>query len=193
MIRLLSIALILTLASCGAPRSSSKTDELTARVQVLEDERELMRVAEALDEAVDAKNWEAARALFTDQVEADFTSLEAPNAGTVSADELISNWRRNLHPGKLSSRARNSEVVVVDGDNATMTSQGHVRYEIPARTDLNVWEGWGRFEHKFTRTPEGWRISGLKFTLTREAGEANVRADALDPEPASIIQSPENR
>ncbi|NWG52399.1 MAG: nuclear transport factor 2 family protein [Hydrogenophilaceae bacterium] len=186
--RIAAIVLAGALAACGAPPSSSKTDELAARVRVLEDERAVMRVADALDEAVDAKDWERARSLFTDQVEADFTSLDAENAGQVSADELVANWRRNLHPGKTSQRSRSGEVVVINGDEATMTSQGHVRYEIPARADMNVWEGWGRFEHRFTRTPQGWRISGFKFTLTRQAGEASVRLEALAPEPTSIVR-----
>lgn len=186
------IILAAALTACGAPPPNSKTDELTARVRVLEDERAVMGVADALDEAVDAKDWGRARALFTDEVQADFTSLDAENAGTVSADELIENWRLNLHPGKVSTRSRSGEVVAVNGDEATMTSQGHVRYEIPARTDMNVWEGWGRFEHRFTRTPQGWRISGFTFTLTRQTGEASVRLETMAPEPTSIVQESKN-
>ena len=105
-----------------------------------------------------------------------------PRAGRAPADTLIENWRRNLHANKTSSRSRTNESITVNRDSATMISQGHVRYELPQRANLNVWEGWGRFEHNFTRTPQGWRISGLKFTLTRQQGEVSVRNEAAPVE-----------
>jgi ketosteroid isomerase-like protein len=170
------------LAACGAPGGSRPSEDLAARVQTLEDEREIRRVADDLDTAVDRKDWASARALFTDEVEADFTSLGAATPGKASADTLIENWRRNLHTNKTSARSRTNETIRVNGDTASMTSQGHVRYELPQRTSMSVWEGWGQFEHKFTRTPQGWRISGLKFNLTREQGEASVRNEMAPPD-----------
>lgn len=185
---ILALGLAITLAACGAPEPDANK-ELADRVRALEDEREIRRIADALDDAVDAKNWEAVRALFTDEVAADFTTLGAGQSGAVFADHLIESWRRNLHAGKISTRSRDSEVVTVTGDTATMISQGHIRYEIPARTTHNVWEGWGRFEHTFTRTPDGWRVSGFKFTLEREAGEQSVRLETAPAEPSGITQA----
>jgi ketosteroid isomerase-like protein len=170
------------LGACGAPPGSRQSEDLSERVKTLEDEQQIRRIADDLDTAVDAKNWAAARALFTDEVEADFTTLGATKSGKAPADTLIDNWQRSLHANKISSRSRTGETVTVHGDTATMTSHGHVRYELPQRTTLNVWEGWGDFEHKFTRTPQGWRISGLKFSLTREQGEVSVRNEVAAPD-----------
>jgi ketosteroid isomerase-like protein len=192
--RFAALAILLcALAACGAPTASKESAQLAERVKTLEDEREIRRVADALDTAVDAKDWAAARALFTDEVNADFTTLGAAASGKASADTLIDNWRRNLHANKTSSRARTNETISVNGDAATMISQGHVRYELPQRATLNTWEGWGQFEHSFTRTPQGWRINGLKFKLTRQQGEASVRNETAPVEVESIEQPAEER
>jgi hypothetical protein len=176
--RFVLLGLALGLTGCSAP---SPSGDLAQRVARLEDEREVARVAAALDHAVDAKDWPAARGLFADTINADFSSLGAA-AGPVAADALIDAWRRGLHARKTSLHLRGEEIVVVSGDRATMSSHGYALNALPQRTSNQFWEGWGRYEHQFVRTPDGWRISGLAFHVIEQRGDVGVRLEALAPE-----------
>lgn len=177
-VRIILMCLALGLAACSAPAPDGA---LAARVALLEDEREVARVATALDDAVDRKDWPAARALFTDTVNADFSTLGA-TAGPIAADELIGAWRRGLHPRKVSVHLRAGGLISVNGDVATMVSHGFALNALPQRTSNQYWEGWGRYDHHFVRTPQGWRIDALRFTLTEERGDPGVRLEQLPPE-----------
>jgi hypothetical protein len=176
--RLLFAAIAFALAACSAPAPSG---DLAARVAQLEDEREIARVATALDDAVDRKDWPAARALLADTVNADFSSLGAA-AGPLAADALIDAWRRGLHPQKVSVHLRAGGLIAIDRDGATMISHGFALNALPQRMANQYWEGWGRYEHHFVRTAGGWRIDGLRFTLTAERGDPGVRLEQLPPE-----------
>ncbi|MGE0828390.1 MAG: nuclear transport factor 2 family protein [Hyphomonadaceae bacterium] len=167
----------LALSACGAPRAPEAESALAQRVQALEDERAIIRAADALDAAVDSKEWAAAHALLADEIDADFSSLGA-QPGRISADALIANWRANLHPAKHSFHLRGGEQVTLEGDQATMISNGYAWNALPQRLENNLWEGWGRYTHHFQRTPQGWRIDGLTFQLLYERGDAGVRLES---------------
>ena len=176
-------AALVALAACSpqAPSSSGGASIEARRLSALEDERAIRAAADGLDLAVDRKDWAAARGFFADAVEADFSSLGG-TPGAVSADALIEGWRRNLHRNKPSFHLRGGEAITLEGDRASMISNGYAWNALPQRTSNQIWEGWGRYEHSFTRTPDGWRVSGLKFFLSYERGDAGVRTETAPAE-----------
>ena len=66
-------------------------DAITA--DTLVDHAEMVRVADAIDAAVDAKDWATARAQFTDEIAVDLVGGEP---ATIPADALIAGWSGNL-------------------------------------------------------------------------------------------------
>ncbi len=145
------------------------------------DVQEMIRVADALDAAVDAKDWTAARALFTDQIAVDFTSLAGGEPATVPADALVETWAGNLKPSKTSFHLRgNHRVSFTDKNAAVMHSTGYAwnRLEEGARPENGgepMWEVWGNYTHTFERMDDAWRITGMTFTMTAQRGNAFVR------------------
>jgi len=154
-------------------------DEITAETVV--DTAEMIRIADAIDAAVDAKDWDLTRGFFTDEIDVDFTSLTGGEPATIPADALIAGWRANLTETKTSLHIRGNHRIVFDGpDAARMQSHGYAwnRMEtgaLPENGGEPLWEVWGIYEHDFIRTEDGWRVSAMRFFATSERGNPYVR------------------
>lgn len=142
---------------------------------------EMIRIADALDAAVDAKDWTLARSFFTDEITVDFTSLVGGEPATIPADGLIAGWSGNLTAEKTSFHLRGNHRITFDGDDAAMmVSHGYAwnhmeRGALPENGGDPMWEVWGTYEHSFVPTDTGWKIDGMTFVVTAERGNAFVR------------------
>lgn len=169
------IALTVALVTAHA----AEADQITA--DTLVDRAQMIAIADGLDAAVDAKDWDEARAYFTDSVTVDFTSLIGGDPATIPADALIAGWSANLTATKTSFHLRGNHRITFDGaDDATMHSHGYAwnRMEAGALAENGgeaLWEVWGTYIHDFTRTEDGWRLDGMTFTATAERGNPFVR------------------
>ncbi len=181
--RLLSTAL--TTAALALPvGAAAETRNLAGSpvtAETLVDQVELIRIADAVDAAVDAKDWDLARGLFADEIEVDFTSLTEGEPATIPADALIAGWRSNLTAEKTSFHLCGNHRITFEGpDAATMLSHGHAwnrleRGGLPENGGEALWEVWGVYEHGFVRTEDGWRVDAMTFTATAERGNPFVR------------------
>ena len=154
-------------------------EEIT--LETLVDQAEMVRIADSLDAAVDAKDWAEARSYFTDTIDIDFTSLVGGEPATIPADALIAGWSGNLTAEKTSFHLRGNHRITFNGSNAaTMVSHGYAwnRMETGALAENGgdpLWEVWGTYLHEFTRTDDGWKVNAMTFTATAERGNDFVR------------------
>jgi hypothetical protein len=167
-------AALLALVLLGACNQQAPTQAPSPEVQRVVDEAELKRIANAIDDAVDRKDWVAARSFFTDQIDADFSTLGG-TPSKIPADELIANWKAALPPLKSSFHQRGEATVTFKGDTAVMVSRGYAWNKLDTRAEDNLWEVWGVYEHHFVRTAQGWKVSGFTFTKTNERGDPAIR------------------
>ncbi len=147
---------------------------LLGRVAALEARATLIDIANALDAAVDAKDWDRARSYFADDVRVDFSSLGAGDPTTMPSDALIDGWRTNLFDGKSSFHLRGNHQVAVDGDRATMTSHGYAWNLLPELEGGELWEVWGVYDYTFARDADVWLITGFAFKATHQRGNPAV-------------------
>ncbi|MEL7464793.1 MAG: nuclear transport factor 2 family protein [Pseudomonadota bacterium] len=165
----------------AAPINAETTAGTPITAETLVAHAEMTRVADAIDAAVDAKDWDLARSLFTDMIEVDFTSLIGGEWATIPADALIAGWSANLTPEKTSFHLRGNHRITFEGEGeATMVSHGYAwnRMERGALSENGgdpLWEVWGTYEHSFTLTEDGWRVDGMTFVATAERGNEFVR------------------
>ena len=149
--------------------------------ETLVDQAEMIRIADAIDAAVDAKDWTLARSYFTETIAVDFTSLTGGEPATIPADDLIAAWSANLGPSKTSFHLRGNHRVTFTGpDSAVMLSHGYAwnRLEAGALEENGgnpLWEVWGTYEHRFERTEDGWRVNAMTFNATAQRGNDYVR------------------
>jgi ketosteroid isomerase-like protein len=134
----------------------------------------LIEIANAIDNAVDAKDWERARSYFDDDVRADFSSLSGQSATVISSDALVDAWRTNLKPSKTSLHLRTNHVVTIDGNTAVLVSHGFAWNRMEGNGDP-LWETWGTYEHRFRRTTTGWKVNGFTYVQMHERGNMWVK------------------
>lgn len=176
---LFTLALALAAPAAMAESNTLRGDVITAETMV--DIAEMTRIANAIDSAVDAKDWALARGYFTDEITVDFSSLVGGEPATIPADGLIAGWSGNLTAEKESFHLRgNHRITFEDENNATMLSHGYAwnRMERGALEENGgnpLWEVWGTYEHGFTRTAEGWKVDFMAFYATAERGSTFVR------------------
>ena len=150
-------------------------------VETLLDRAEMVRIADALDAAVDAKDWTTARSFITDEITVDFTSLVGGEPATIPADGLIAGWSANLTEDKTSFHLRGNHRITFAGpDAAVIHSHGYAWNHmeagaLPENGGDPLWEVWGNYTHDFARTDDGWRITGMVFEATAERGSTFVR------------------
>lgn len=150
-------------------------------VETLVAQAEMIRIADALDAAVDAKDWTLARSFFTDTIDVDFTSLIGGDPATIPADALIAGWSGNLTAEKASFHLRGNHRVTFEEDGvATMLSHGYAwnrmeRGALPENGGDAMWEVWGTYVHGFAQTDDGWKVDAMTFTATAERGNDFVR------------------
>jgi ketosteroid isomerase-like protein len=150
-------------------------DEIENNVQRLVDEAEIRNVVDGIDLATDAKDWELCRDYFTEEIFADFTSLAGGDAGRMPADDLVNAWRTNLYADKLSHHMRTNHRILLQGDGAEVFSKGYALNILKRDSGSDLWEVWGEYTHLLERTPEGWRCSGMTFTVTHARGNEMAR------------------
>lgn len=141
--------------------------ELKDRVDILETMHEYCRHADNLDPP-------SMVALFTDDCTADFWP------GT---DQLFLNGK-----AELTEMLTNALTVTVSGSHHI--SNVELRFETPDQVIFHSymysWQRftgfpvtadchrWGRYENRFVRTPDGWRIARLRLISAGEYGGARI-------------------
>jgi ketosteroid isomerase-like protein len=163
----------ITLIAAAPPAAADAAPSL----ERIADELALMRIPAEIEIAVDRKDWRRARSFFADEIRVDFTSLVGGEPATIPADGLIAGWSANLRGDKESLHMRGHPLVTIDGETATVTSNGYAYNRKPGAPDGSgdLWEVWGAYTHVMRRTPDGWKVTAFTFAKTYERGSTWVK------------------
>ena len=106
--------------------------------------------------AVDRRDWEQYRLIFTTDAEIDYTSAGGI-AGTV--DEIVEFLSTSLEMFEMTQQLVSNNDLKVSGDSATVTAM----FNNPMRlTGGDTWFTGGWYHHDLVRTPDGWRSRRLR-------------------------------
>ena len=72
-----------------------------------------------------------------------------------------------------------NHVITLDGDQATCAANMQGTHVLANASGGPMWTVGGRHDYQLTRTPDGWRIAGLTFTLQWATGNMNVLTLAM--------------
>lgn len=147
---------------------------------LLTDRAAITELVDSIFDTVDAKDWDATEALFTDEVHVDFTSLAGGEPADVTNAQLVDGWRVGLHAKKTSFHTVGHYRIAVDGDTAQVGVKGYAFNLLDASVGGGMWEVWGRYEIPVRRTAEGWKATGLTLTAVHTRGDDAVRTHVLD-------------
>ena len=147
----------------------------TAQLQLMMDERDIIRVVDDIAVAVDQKDWARVRSHFTDKIRVDFTSLAGGQPAEIAADDLVGAWKKNLFADKRSLHMHGNHRVTVKGNQAEIYLHGYAYNQLVSRTGSDLWEVWGNYQHRLTKTAQGWKVNSFTFNMTYSQGNERAR------------------
>jgi 3-phenylpropionate/cinnamic acid dioxygenase small subunit len=108
--------------------------------------------------AVDTKDWELYRSVFTDDARVDYSSAGAV-VGT--RDEVIDWFAANFAVIPWSMHyVTNVEILDRTTDSATVRAMFYNPMQLPGMTGMSSCGGY--YHHELVRTPDGWRSRSLR-------------------------------
>jgi len=152
--------------------SDSTTTELEDRLAILE-------LIGRLALTIDGRDWNALGQLFTDTVYHDRTSLTGGEPYTAPVAQFVEGWRQTLQAMDAVHHQITNHVVSLNGDQATCAANMMGTHVLANASGGPMWTVGGRHDYQLTRTPDGWRIAGLTFTLQWATGNMNVLTLAM--------------
>ncbi len=139
------------------------------------DESEIRRVVDGIDNACDLKDWKRLRVYFTDEIDADFTSLAGGEPAKMKADDLVEGWKTNLYEAKKSFHQRTNHLIKISGDKAEVFSKAYAFNLLEKGKVTGLWEVWGNYTHTLNRAENSWRCSGMTLEVIHQRGDENIR------------------
>ncbi len=122
---------------------------------------------------VDTKDWAMFRSCFTDDVEADFSSVW-PGLVIRGADEWVQRAQSLVDGLDATQHIITNHTHDIDGDRARCTS--YLQAQHVFKNDLgdsqNILAGY--YKYDMVRTPAGWKIKKYGLTITWATGNGAV-------------------
>ena len=106
--------------------------------------------------AVDRRDWQQYRSIFTADAEIDYTSAGGI-AGTV--DEVVEFLSTSLELFEMTQHLVSNIDLEVNGDSAPVTAMFNNPMRLPGG---DTWFTGGWYHHDLVRTPDGWRSQRLR-------------------------------
>lgn len=124
---------------------------------------------------VDTKDWALYRSIFTDEVDVDFSSWDPSNPPRrVKADEWVATVKVLFTGLGATQHSMTNPRVRVEGDRATCimyVQAAHFLQNDEGDAEFTI---GGYYTNQLVRTPSGWRLSGVKLTVTWSRGNKHI-------------------
>jgi hypothetical protein len=154
------------------------TDKNCAGGQISLDRLDILDLFARYAHAVDLCDWEMLREVFSDDVEANYTTVAQYTQNHTpilhGIEDIIHYFNTVMpHIGPGLTHFMTNHLIRLDGDEANITSHNHV---------LNLAQG-GVYHTHAKRTPKGWRLDRLRFEVRyfdRVAERMNAHMNSID-------------
>ncbi len=146
---------------------------MDAALQALIDRQAIVDTIVRWAYALDTKDWAAARACFTDEVETDYSDLRGAGPTRLTADAFVE-LRRRAHEKLMTQHLSTNHLVTLDGDHATCVSATLIHRLDPGRQSDNTFDTLAHYTHTLVRTAAGWRIARIKQSVVWNRGNASI-------------------
>jgi SnoaL-like domain len=147
---------------------------VTTTTAELVDRLEITELVSRLVLLLDSRDWTGLEDVFTDTVYNDRTSLTGGSPETLPKAEFIGGWRYLMSGLDTLHHLVTGHVVDLDGDSATCTANMQGTHVLANPAGGHFWTVGGRHVYQAARTPDGWRISGIIFTIQWATGNQGI-------------------
>lgn len=126
-------------------------------LQAIGDKLEIQEALARYARAVDDKDWELWKTVFTPDAQVDYLSAGGSAGGR---DEIAAWLRDSLEHFPMTQHYITNVEIELHGDEARVTAFFYNPMIFPGATELSYCGG--RYHHQFVRTPEGWKSRKLR-------------------------------
>lgn len=125
-------------------------------LQAVSDKLEISDVLARYARAVDTKDWELWRSVFTADAHVDYSSAGA----AVGPRDDVADWlEQALSAVPMTQHFISNVEIDLDGDRATVRAMFYNPMQLPGMADLSYCGGY--YHHDVVRTAEGWKSEKL--------------------------------
>lgn len=125
--------------------------------------------------STDERNWEKVRAVMSDHVLLDYSSMTAQPVQSLAADEIIASWAAFLPGFERTRHVLTDFNVRIAAGEALVTYRGCADHLL----DTAVWTVEGTYSTKLKLTADGqWLITGQTFNFERQRGDSSLPVKA---------------
>lgn len=121
------------------------------------DELEIRALLSRYARAVDTKDWDLYRSVFTDDAQIDYSSAGIPAA---SRDEIADLFSAAFEPIPWTMHYITNIECDIHGDAATVRAMFYNPMQLPGMDELSYCGGY--YHHTLVRTSDGWRSRALR-------------------------------
>jgi hypothetical protein len=149
----------------------------------LTDREELVELLARYASIADTRDFdELPKTVFTDRVLVDFESVGSGPASEVERDAFMQQLRAFFADWQATHHSITNHRVRVDGDTASIRAHIHAQHWLPPEKAPQLHNRWlvvGFYDNEAVRTPDGWRLSKVRLTMTyEERPDAPVAVEA---------------
>jgi len=129
--------------------------------QEVSDRIEIEEVLTRYFRAIDGKDWELLRRIFTSDARVHYTT---PGEIETTIDKMIPIFPIFMESFLFTQHMASQIVIDITGDTATSSNNLHAIHVQETHSGVsNTWGVYGTYYDKHVRTPEGWRICDRTF------------------------------
>ena len=139
--------------------------------RALLDRAELDEVMNRYAASIDLRDWARLRTVFADrEIEADFTSMGVKQVFRGPAERWVDAVRQTITGFDATQHFFANHSAEVNGDRAVDTRYMRARHQL----GTEHYTIGGYYTGHMVRTPQGWRISSYKLTVTFSDGDRRL-------------------
>lgn len=125
-------------------------------LQAVSDKLEIAELLARYARAVDSKDWDLWRSVFTPEARVDYSSAGA----AVGPRDEVAHWlEQALSAVPMTQHFISNIEIDLDGDRATVRAMFYNPMQLPGMADLSYCGGY--YHHDVVRTAEGWKSEKL--------------------------------
>ena len=144
-------------------------------LQWLLDRAEVVETVHLYATAIDTKNFELYRSIFTDEIEVDFSSYIRDFAPmTIAADKWVASVKPLFVGLDATQHSMSNPRVEIDRDHATCVMYMQAEHFLANDQGDTSHTVGGYYTNELVRLPEGWRLKKVKLTVLWQRGNKHV-------------------
>jgi hypothetical protein len=144
-----------------------------AEIRHLIDRTAVSDVVTAYATAVDLRDWELFRSLFTPSVFIDFRSFDPRLYRQLPLDDLVA-ITQNLAAFDATQHLSTNHVPSIEGDRARCVSYMHAGHFLTHEGEQHFCFLYGYYTYELQRAAQGWKIDRYRLQVTAQHGDPRV-------------------